>query len=93
MKKAVFFALEAWRQQYGEGLLLEHREAASAEPIVFKRRGCDDYTLKGWLKTMNKDEDTGQEYVLFLGPQGQRCFSINEAPDADQEAKRPRAKT
>ena len=87
VKKAVFFALEAWRQQYGEGLLLEHREAAFAESIVCKRRGCDDYTLKGWLKTMNKDEDTGQEYVLFLGPQGQRCFSINEAFDADQEAK------
>jgi hypothetical protein len=87
VKKAVFFAQEAWRKQYGEGLLLAHRAAASAEPIVFKRSGCDDYTLKGWFKTMNKDEATGQEYVLFLGPQGQSCFSITEAFDSDQETK------
>ena len=86
-KKAVFFAQEVWRKQYGPGLLLAHREAAAAETIIFKRSGCDDYTLKGWFKTMNKDAETGQEYVLFIGPQGQRCFSITEAFDADQDTK------
>ena len=86
VKKAVFFALEAWRKQYGESILLTQREAGQIEPIVFKRSGCDDDVLKGWCKTLNKD-DADQEYVLFLGPQGQRCFTINEAFEADQEAK------
>ena len=50
-RKLFFFAVEAWRHQYGDSVL-QHIEdpEEEAEPVVFRRPGVDDLGLKGWLE-------------------------------------------
>ena len=80
VKKAIFFAVEAWRQQYGESVLRpkENLDVAS-DPVVFRRDGLDPVTLVGWKKVARVDQETGESVYVYVGPHGQNCADLDEA--------------
>ena len=81
IKKAIFLATQAWRNEYGDSVLHARKQKTLEEPILFQRPGHDDYPLVGWSK-----EKIGTEWV-YDGPQGQRCTSIAEAFDEHMSSK------
>ena len=92
VKKAVFFAVEAWRRQYGDSVL-QHIEdpGGEAEPVVFRRPGVDDLELKGWKKVYRKDPATEVVDEIFIGPNGQVCPDLLAAFEEYQGRERKNA--
>lgn len=85
VKKAVFFAVEAWRRQYGDSVLQQVMDKGDAnEPLIFSRPGVDDLVLKGWKKIQRIDPESGVVDELFIGPKGQACVDIVSAFDEYQ---------
>ena len=75
VKKAVFQAVEAWRDVYGESIRHAAIKAGGGEIIQHLRQNMDPYPLQGW-RWIDVD---GQS--LLEGPHGQRCESTAEAFD------------
>ena len=93
VKKAVFFAVEAWRRQYGHSVL-QHvvDKGDAAEPVIFSRPGVDDLVLKGWKRVRRVDPETGAVDEIFVGPNGQACLDIVTAFDEYQGEQQSRRK-
>lgn len=80
VKKAIFFAVEGWRQQYGDSVLrVQNVQGADVDPVVYRRDGLDEVTLLGWKKMLRVDAETGNSCHVYVGPSGQNCADLDAA--------------
>ena len=80
IKKAVFLAAEAWREEYGTAV----RHAAKrdgGETILYKRANMDPYPLPGWRRI--RLEGSAGDSDQFEGPNGEICLDLQEAYDTE----------
>ena len=87
-KKAVFFALAAFRRLHGDSVAQAWTQTVDHGEAVVYREGLDDVVMSGRRKMRTRDELKCEELVFFVGPQGQICRNAQEVFDRDQALRR-----
>ena len=82
IKKAVFLASQAWRNEYGKAVRHSALKDGGGEVVQHIRAGMDPYPLLGWKKIQQTDDGK----FLLEGPNGE---VFEELPKKSYQASGP----
>jgi len=74
IKKAVYLAAEAWRQQYGKAVRHSAKSDAGGDVLQYARSDADPYRLVGWETVPLEDGS-----LLYQSPDGYMFTDLREA--------------
>lgn len=83
IKKGVFLAAEAWRQEYGSAVRHAALKEGRGEVLQYVRAGADPYPMMGWRA--RKVEGGGA--FVYDGPNGEVYEDLQEAYEQEMAAR------
>ena len=84
MRKAIYYAAEAWRVKYGQ--LATHRSVTTGAKLDFELPNGEMVTLPGWSERKQVTSE-GVEVIVYVSPEGEEFDSLTYASEALKQTK------